>query len=266
MNSLTALKVSAMVGKAMEYASRAAEIQMKYYRSGHLDVETKFSESDIVTKADRESEKVIIDGIQADYPDHNILSEESGRLAQGSDWIWVIDPLDGTTNYTAGLPLFGISIGIRYKGETVGACVYVPVTDEMFTAIRGVGAYLNGEEIHVRDNDDMARAVVSTGFPVDKDTNPDNNLDNVTRVLPKVRGLRRLGAASVDLCYVAAGVLDAYWEMNLHEWDICAGALIVELAGGIVHHFRNDRCESIIASSPGVYGEMRRLISGHSPE
>lgn len=256
------VKIAEMTIHAMGLARAAAEVQLRYFRSGHLDVHTKLGESDIVTKADRESEQIIIDGIRRRYPDHDILSEESGSITAGSDWMWVIDPLDGTTNYTAGIPLFGISIGLCYQGETVGGVVYIPCTDEMYSAVRGVGALLNGKKIHTRDNDLLSRAVISTGFPVDKDVNPDNNLDNVARVLPRIRGLRRLGAASVDLCYVAAGVLDAYWELNLHDWDICAGRLIVEEAGGHTHIFRpgDDRGRCIIAASQQIYPQLRPLI------
>lgn len=249
-----------MVVRAMEMARHAAGVQMQYFRSGHLDVRTKQGEADIVTKADRESEKIITDAILEHYPGHDILSEEGVAINEGADWMWVIDPLDGTTNYTAGLPLFSISIGIRYKGETVGAVVYAPCTDEMFSAIKGVGAFLNGNRLHVRDNGQMQRAVIATGFPVDKDVNPDNNVDNVSRVLPQIRGLRRLGSAAIDLCYVAAGFLDGYWELNLHPWDVCAGELIVHEAGGSTELFRADRGISIVAASPAIFPQLRLLL------
>lgn len=252
--------VRQMVEQSMSIAREAAEIQMKYFRSGHLDVRTKFGESDIVTRADRESEKLIIDRIRSLYPDHDILSEESGEMIGGSDWLWVIDPLDGTTNYTAGLPLFAVSIGIVHRGMTVGGAVYMPVTGEMFSAVKGEAALMNGEPVRVRDNNMMERAVISTGFPVDKNLDPDNNIDNVARVLPKIRGLRRLGAAAVDLCYVAAGFLDGYWELDLHPWDVCAGRLIVEQAGGMTDLIRANRGVSIVAASPGIFSELNALL------
>lgn len=260
MNASKVLKTTNLVTHAMDLARQAGEIQMKYFRSGHLSVDTKQGEADIVTKADRESEKLIVEGILAQYPDHGILSEESGAIGDTAEWMWIVDPLDGTTNYTAGLPIFAVSIGICRNDEIVGGVVYNPVLDEMFSAVKGLGAFLNGQKIHVRDNDRIDRAVVATGFPVDKDVNPDNNLDNVAKVLPRVRGLRRLGAASVDMCYVAAGILDAYWEMNLHEWDVCAGTLMVEEAGGHVHRYRGDRNVSLLASSPGMYHKLKAMI------
>lgn len=245
---------------AVQMARQAGAIQLSHFRSGHLDVHTKAGEADIVTKADRESERVILDAIHSQFPGHSVLSEESGSESHGSGYRWVVDPLDGTTNYTAGLPIFSVSIAVQLHGETIVGVVYAPRLDEMFTAVRGEGAMLNGRPIRVRDNGLVGRAVVSTGFPIDKDVNPDNNLDNVARVLPLVRGLRRLGSAAVDLSYVAAGVLDAYWESNLHEWDVAAGLLLVEEAGGTVSRFRDDRLVSVLAASPAIHAALAPLI------
>lgn len=239
--------------EACSMAREAGAIHMRYFRTKNLEVHTKAGEADIVTAADREAEQCVINTIRSLHPDHSILSEESGEASGHSDWRWVIDPLDGTTNFNAGLPLFAVSIGLEYRGETVIGVVYAPRLDELFTAIRGEGAYLNGTRITVSSNDRIDRAVVATGFPVDKNENPDNNLDNVARIMPEVRGLRRLGSAAIDLCYVAAGYLDAYWEMNLHQWDVSAGNLIVREAGGVVSSFREDRNVSIIAGSPAIH-------------
>ncbi|MCM1109927.1 MAG: inositol monophosphatase [Clostridium sp.] len=246
---------------ACQWARQAGAIQLEYFRSGHLDVRTKLNESDIVTKADRASDTFLRERIAAVYPGHAILTEESGETCGPEPFRWIIDPLDGTTNYTAGLPFFAVSIGIEQEGRPVAGVVYAPYLDELFHAVRGRGAWLNGKQIHVRDNNRIDRAVVSTGFPVDKNVNPDNNLAPFARVLPLVRGVRRLGAASVDLCYVAAGFLDAYWEMNLHDWDIAAGALIVEEAGGIVSHYRDDRNRSILASTPALHPLLLEQIT-----
>ena len=250
----------ALPAHAMEMAREAARIQLKYFRSGDLDIRTKHGEADIVTRADRESEQAITDAIRRLYPGHGILAEESGDNSGNAEWVWVIDPLDGTTNYAAGLPLFAVSIGIRHRGETVCGVVYAPYLNEMFTAIAGQGAQLNGSKIHASACDRLDRAVVSTGFPVDKAETSDNNLDNVARVMPRVRGLRRLGAASLDLCYVAAGILDGYWEMGLHEWDVCAGELIVREAGGMAGLFREDRGISQYAAAPGLLPHLLPLL------
>ncbi len=246
---------------AIECAHRAGKVQLEYFRSSHLKIDTKFNESDIVTPADKGSESVIINYIHQKYPLHSILSEESGSEHNNEDYEWVIDPLDGTTNFSVGLPQFCVSIGIRHKGETIIGVVFAPYLNELFHAVKGEGAFLNGKLIKTGIKSNLFEAVVSTGFPVDKDRNPDNNLDNVERVLPLVRGMRRMGAAAVDISYVAAGFLDAYWELNLHEWDVCAGLLIAEEAGAEIKHFRSDRNVSVLVSSPGIRWELEKSLS-----
>lgn len=253
--------INEMMLKACCWAREAGAIQLEYFRSRHLDVHVKQNESDIVTKADKASEALIKQRIHETYPDHGILSEESDEEKGTSGYRWVIDPLDGTTNYTAGLPLFAVSIALEYNEEAVAAVVFAPYLNEMFHAVRGEGAFLNGEPIHVSPNDRLDRAVVATGFPVDKHINPDNNIDVASQVIPQVRGLRRLGAASVDLCYVAAGYLDAYWEMNLHRWDIAAATLILTEAGGRHTFYRNDRNYSIVAGSPEIHDRILDIIN-----
>ena len=173
---------------------------------------------------------------------------------------WVIDPLDGTTNYSQGLPMFSVSIGIEHCGETVIGVVFAPYLNELFHAVKGEGAFLNGNPVKVSGKSALGHSVVATGFPVDKDTNPDNNLDNVARIMPKVRGLRRLGSAAMDLCYTAAGFLDGYWEMNLHRWDVSAGLLILEEAGGRFSHFRDDRNVSIVAGTPAIHDMLFPML------
>ena len=246
---------------AVEWARRAGAIQLEYFRSHHLDVKVKQNESDIVTKADRMSDALITENIRRRYPDHSILAEESGADQRTGDFQWVIDPLDGTTNYTAGLPTFAVSIGINFKGKPVVGVVFAPYLNELFTAVAGEGAMLNGEPIRVRENDRLDRAVLSTGFPVDRRENPDDNVKEFHRVLTEARAVRCLGAASMDLCYTAAGVLDGFWEMNLHEWDVAAGALIVEEAGGKVTRYRDDRNVGILAATPPIFQQVLPLIT-----
>ena len=242
-------------------ARRAGTAALSHFRQrDSLKVENKLNDSDIVTSADRESESIITSFIRQHYPSHSILSEESGESQGKSGVRWVIDPIDGTTNFFSGIPFWGVSIGIERDGIREMAVVYAPATGEMFHAVRGEGAFLNGRRIHASSENRLSRAVVSTGFPVDKDVNPDNNLDNVARVLPRIRDLRRLGAAAVDICYVAAGFLDAFWELNLHEWDVHAATLVLEEAGGIASRFREGRGISVLCSSEPIHSALLSLL------
>lgn len=245
---------------AIDIARNAGRTIRPYFRSDRLDIHSKLNEADIVTAADKASEAIIVKSIKHLYPSHSILSEEMGAEDHDSEYRWIIDPLDGTTNFSAGIPVFAVSIGIEHNGTPVVGVVYDPVLDELFTAVKGQGAFLNGTPIHVKENDRLDRAVVSTGFPVDKNVNPDNNLDNVARVLPLVRGMRRLGSAAMDICYVAAGFIDAYWEMNLHDWDVAAALLILDEAGGENYRFRDNRNVSVIASNKDLMPQLKELI------
>ena len=247
---------------ALSMARAAGAVQLRYFRGNELDVTTKLNDADVVTAADKASEKLIISEIHRLYPGHSILSEESGA-EEGSDssWRWVIDPLDGTTNFSSGLPGFAVSIGVEHNGVTEVGVVFAPYLNELFHAVRGEGAWLNGEPISCSDCSSLSRAVVSTGFPIDKDTNPDNNLDNLSRVLPKVRGVRRFGSAALDLCYTAAGFFEGYWEMNLNQWDVSAGELIAAEAGCRLEHFRTDRRISVVAANPQLFDSLSSLLS-----
>lgn len=199
-----------------------------------LKVHSKTSGDDLVTEVDELSEKILLHSIGAAYPDHGFLSEEYGSKNSEAEYMWVIDPLDGTTNYTQGIPIFAISVALQYRGETVLGVVYQPVMDELFTALKGKGAYLNGREIKVSVKSVLADCVLGTGFPYDKATHKHNNANYFSYFVPRVRGLRRLGAAAYDLAGVAAGRLDGFWELNLSPWDVAAGILLVEEAGGKV--------------------------------
>lgn len=250
-----------MVHCARQYAINAGGAMMNYFRKPGLEVHTKINESDIVTIADKTAEQIIISGIRHDFPTHTILSEESGTSGVESKWRWVIDPLDGTTNFSEGLPAWAVSIGIEYEGEPVAGIVYAPYLGELFSAIKGEGAQLNGHPISCRKNAKLERAVVATGFPVDKNVSADNNMDNLERVLPRVRGIRRLGSAALDICYVAAGFLDGYWELNLHHWDVSAALSVLGEAGGSHTFFRSDRNISILAASPLIFPQLQPLLS-----
>ena len=247
--------------KATELALKAGEIQLKYFRSRGLKSATKQNEFDVVTEADKASEKCITDGIKEAYPTHGILAVESGAIAnQDSEWQWVIDPLDGTTNFNQGLPAFSVSIALKHKGQTVAGVVYAPYLRELFTATAGGGAYMNGNRLECGRNTHLETMVTATGMPYDRAVNPDNNLDNIGRVSTRVRGIRRMGSAAIDLAYTAAGYFDAYWELNLQPWDVAAGSLIVEEAGGRVESIREDRNMSVIAGSSETLRVFRPLI------
>lgn len=252
----------ALLDDVVDCARRAGDVAMHYFRGRHkLEMHNKLNDSDIVTNADTECEDLIKEFIRHNYPDHAILSEESGETAGTSGYRWVIDPIDGTTNFYAGLPLWAISIGVEYDGQTLVGAVYMPATGELFYASRGEGAYLNGRQIHVSDQTELSRSVFSTGFPVDKNVNPDNNLDNLAVIMPRVRDIRRLGAATTDMCYVAAGFLQGYWELNLHEWDVNAATLIVEEAGGVCTRFREDRGVSMLCGPKPIHDQLLQLLS-----
>lgn len=260
------MDTSELLLDAIELARKAGAVQMEYFRGDRLDIKSKLNDSDVVTAADKAAEAVIISGIHSKYPNHSILSEESGEEANEADVRWVIDPLDGTTNFSSGLPLFSVSIGIEYRGETIVGVVYAPYLDELFHAVKGEGAYLNGEKIRPSGKAELAQSVIATGFPVDKNVSTDNNMDNVERVLPHIRGLRRLGSAAIDLCYVAAGYLDGYWELNLHRWDVCAGELIAKESGAEVTQFRYDRNISVLAATEKIHEKILSMLSSKSRE
>lgn len=245
---------------AIDMAREAGRIQLSYFRSSHLRLETKLNVYDVVTQADKESERHIIDTIKRLYPSHGIIAEESGEYNPESDYKWVIDPLDGTTNFSQGLPVFSVSIALEYHGKQIVGVVYAPYLDELFHAVRGEGAYLNGKRISCSSKDNISQAVVATGIPYDKKTNPDNNIKEISAIAPEVRGLRRLGSAAIDLCYVAAGFFDAYWELNLKHWDVAAGSLIAEEAGAEILQIRQNRCHSILAVIPPLKEQMLTLL------
>lgn len=246
---------------ALDMAREAGNVLMSHYRRSDLASSTKQNSFDVVTEADKASEALIVKRIGERFPSHSVLAEESGASGDAAaEWQWVIDPLDGTTNYSQGLPVFCVSIALRYKATTVVGVVYAPALGELFEAVRGGGARLNGKPIGCSRKQEPDRMVVATGVPYDKGVNPDNNLDNIVRVAPRVRGIRRMGSAAIDLSYTAAGFFDAYWELNLQPWDVAAGALIVEEAGGVVEPIRTNRNVSVIAGSRESLSVFRPLI------
>ena len=265
------LDLDKVLKDAIKMAEQVGEIHMTYFRNKSLQMDTKQNVFDVVTQADKESEALLVKEISRKYPTHSIIGEETGsHIHEGADWSWVIDPLDGTNSYSQGLPIFCVSIAVAYKDEPVVGVVYAAYLDELYTAVKGRGArmyqglcmgeLMSPDVLHVSEKTELGRCVVGTGFPYDKATHPANNFDNAVRVLPLIRGFRRMGSAAYDLCCVASGTLDAYWEMNLHNYDCFAGWLIVKEAGGQVVPFRDDRLYSLIAGNETLVAELKKLV------
>jgi myo-inositol-1(or 4)-monophosphatase len=226
-----------------------------------LQVQYK-GENDLVTEADLKAEAFLLAAIQDEFPEHRVLAEESGVRDGNAEHLWYIDPLDGTLNYAHGVPIYSVSVAYAWEGEVQLGVVFNPQTGECYSAQRGRGAHLNGSPIKVSDVKDLDRALLLTGFPHDVRRNPANNLDHFGAFMLLSQGVSRLGSAALDLCNVAAGRFDGYWEMRLNPWDIAAGGLIVEEAGGIVTTLSGDQqylsapC-SILAANPHLHPQMR---------
>src|SRR3989339_513613 len=225
-----------MINKVIQISKEAGEIVREGFGK-NFSIEYKTNASNLVTEIDKKSEALIIDFIKKEFPGHSVLAEESGEHGTSSEYLWVIDPLDGTTNFAHGLPIFAVSIGVQKNGETICGVVYDIMRDEIYSAEKGSGSYCNGIKLKVNSNDDLRKSVLVTGFPYNIAENPDHAVERFIASLKAARAVRRLGSAAIDFCYVASGVFDGFWEVHLHPWDICAGKLIVEEAGGVVTNF-----------------------------
>lgn len=245
---------------AREMAREAGKIQLRYFRSAHLEMQTKLNVKDVVTAADKACETHLKSMIHSRFPTHGIIAEESGEENADNEWRWVIDPLDGTTNFSQGYPMFCCSIALEHNGEPVVGVVYAPYLDELFEAVKGKGAKLNGKPIHCSTKGDLATAVLATDMPYDRNDNPDNNLTETARMIPLARAVRLDGSAAMDLCYMAAGFYDAYWELNLKHWDVAAGRLIACEAGAVVKDIRHNRNYSVLASGPRLLATVEQLL------
>lgn len=230
----------------------------------NLTIEFKTGETNLVTDIDKASEKYIKEFVQKKYPSHSILAEESGELKNQSEYLWVVDPLDGTTNFAHGLPIFSVSIGLQKNGVTIAGVVYDVMQDITYYAEQGSGAYANSSKITVSKNSNLARSVLVTGFPYNIIEDPDNALEKFTALTKAARGVRRLGSAAIDLCYVARGVFDGFWEVYLHPWDICAGKLILEEAGGLVTDFEGNSIDiynhHLLATNGHIHNKMMDIL------
>tara|TARA_B100000029_G_scaffold38090_1_gene35782 strand:+ start:634 stop:1440 length:807 start_codon:yes stop_codon:yes gene_type:complete len=235
---------------------------------GNIDLIDKKSTSiDLVTKADLDSEQTLIQAIQKKYPSHSIITEESDLKEKNSDFRWVIDPLDGTTNFVHNLPIFAISIGLQYKQKTILGVVYNPAADKMFYASINNGAYLNEKPINVSLSNTLSDSLIVTGFPYLQDERWELSFDIFKTIYSKTRGIRRLGAAALDLCFVAMGRFEGFYEFNLKPWDICAGSIIAKEAGALVTDWNNKELpfsgERILAGNKKIHEELTNILSDH---
>lgn len=234
--------------------------------SEHYEKETQVTYKgviDLVTEVDHASEAFLLGEIRRLFPTHNILAEESGLSSNGgAEHLWLIDPLDGTVNYAHGIPIFSVSVAYAYRGQVVLAAIYDPMRDELFTAERGGGAYLNGtRRLRVSDQEELAKSLLVTGFPYDAWNSERDNFDNFVRLSKRTQGVRRLGSAAIDLCYVAAGRFDGFWEMGLKPWDVAAGGLIAEEAGAVVTNLEGGADylsppQSVVTSNPRLHPRL----------
>jgi len=255
---------AATIRRALVQALRAAGNVHRHYAGGAFHVFHK-GRVDIVTTADKVAERVILRMLRRVFPDHGFLMEESGEHRAASPFRWVVDPLDGTTNFAHGLRQSCVSIGLEKDGRVIAGGVYNPFPEEMFLAFQGKGAFLNGRRIHVSKTRRLMDSLIVTGFPYDRTKRAGFYLKFVERFMKRTQGLRRLGSAALDLAYVACGRFDGYWEFNLKPWDAAAGLLLVEEAGGQVTNFKGrtyglSDTSQTLASNGRIHPSMIRLL------
>ncbi len=261
---------AAILDLAVRLARRAGEVQRDRYES-RLDIRTKSSSIDLVTEVDEICEALIVEGIRDERPGDSILAEEGGGEEKpDSEWRWIIDPLDGTVNYAHGLPRFCVSIGVERTGVREVGVVYEPLLGELFHATRGGGAFLGERRLSVSRAEKVGEALVATGFSYDVHTSSADNLSQLSAMMKSARGIRRDGSAALDLCYVAAGRFDAYWEFKLHPWDVAAGLLIVSEAGGRATDLEGAPVpasgEEVVASNGRLHEAILTILRGPSTD
>ncbi|GAB4445282.1 MAG: inositol monophosphatase family protein [Anaerolineales bacterium] len=244
-------------------ARRAGEILRAGYNKEHK-VDYK-GVIDLVTEVDHQSEAFLLDEVRRDFPSHHIFSEERGVIQGNNDHIWYIDPLDGTVNYAHQVPIFSVSIAYASNGTVSLGAVYDPMRSEMFLAERGKGAWLNGRPLKVSGVTELQKSLLVTGFPYDAWNTEQDNFANFVKFAKMTQGVRRLGSAALDLCYVAAGRFDGFWELALKPWDVAAGGLICEEAGGKVTNVRGEADyisppQSVVAAAPGIHAKMLDVL------
>ena len=257
------MELSDYLDRAVEAARSAGALQRERLWCDH-DIRFK-GETDLVTEVDRACEELIVGMVCETWPDHDFLAEENIYRPAGSRFRWIIDPLDGTTNYAHGFPWFCVSIALEIDGEVKVGVVYQPVLDELFTAVAGKGAFLNGRRIRVSDREPLIGCLLATGFPYDRSRGNENNFEHFLNFQLAARGIRRAGAAALDLAYVATGRLDGFWECKLKPWDVAAGQLLVTEAGGKVTNYAGEpflvHDHRILASNGLIHGAMTEILA-----
>jgi myo-inositol-1(or 4)-monophosphatase len=253
-----------MLQKVIDIAKEAGEIIKNGYKN-NVSIEFKTDASNLVTNIDKASEKIIIDFIKKEFPTHSIIAEESGLYNNNSEYKWVIDPLDGTTNFAHGLPIFSVSIGVQKNNETIYGVIYDVMRDTIYSAEKGSGAFENNRKIVVSQNSNLEESVLVTGFSYSIRQNYLEPMKHFTSFLTTARAVRRLGSAAIDFCYVANGVFDGFWEADLNPWDVCAGLLIVEEAGGKTSDYNGNKIKldskKFLASNGKVHAKMLKILS-----
>jgi myo-inositol-1(or 4)-monophosphatase len=255
-----------MLNIAVKAARRAGQIINRASLDLDLVQVSKKQHNDFVTEVDKASEAAIIDTLKTAYPDHAILAEESGESDNESEFQWIIDPLDGTTNFAHQYPFFCVSIGFEQDGKILCGAVYDPWRDEMFSGGRGMGAFVNNEPLRVSDAQTLRSALIMTGFPYGFREKIRTIMSQFEAFMMESQGVRRGGSAALDLCYTALGRVDGFWEMDLHPWDTAAGLVILEEAGGRVTDFAGNPFsiygKQILASNGSIHEEMRKVLGG----
>lgn len=254
--------MSSYLQAAIDAAKESGAFQLANIGKAH-QIDFK-GEINLVTEVDRACEKIIADKIQGVFPDHDILSEEGGGERRDSDYKWIVDPLDGTTNFAHGYPLFCTSIALEHKGRIVLGVVFDPNRGELFHAEEGGGSFLNGEKIHVSQISSVDKSLLATGFAYNVKRTMKNNITNFKNMILAAQAVRRDGVAAVDLCYVACGRYDGFWELNLFPWDVAAGFIIIKEAGGVVTNFSGDPFtvydKEILATNSLIHQKMVSIL------
>ena len=251
---------------ARDISREAGKILLKGFRSSDTVVSCK-SRTNLVTNIDKASEEFLFNEIRDKFTDHSIIAEEGNRKETESEYLWYVDPLDGTNNFAHGIPIFCTSIGVYSKElkRVIAGVVYDPLHDEMFSASWKNGAALNDNSIEVSETDDIGMSILATGFPYAKEDPEKNNVREFNKFLPGIRGIRRLGSAAMDLCYLSCGRIDGFWEPQLQSWDMAGGSLIVEEACGKVSNFKGEVFDpeypEILASNGKIHNRMIEILS-----
>lgn len=257
-----------MLDKIIGISKEAGEI----IRNGFgkkLTLEYKSNVTDYATNIDKASEEKIIDFIRKEFPTHNILTEESGKSDGSSDYTWVIDPLDGTMNFAHGLPIFSVSIGLMKNDEIILGVIYDVMMDIIYSSEKGSGTFANDIKLNVSNTTELGKSLLVTGFPYDIKDNPKNAIGKFGDLLRVSSGVRRLGSAAIDCCYIASGAFDGFWEVRLNAWDICAGHIIIEEAGGKVTNYSDQKLDylkydeiELLATNGKIHEKMMKVLLG----